>query len=335
MELQRGLGAKSTFENYGAFGPGRSLYSDTYRNRGGTEGVGRIPKATIDNDSIRFVQNTSNRWQRTNFNMGDDERRFSTTAHDAFQPGRADIQDPQVAHEKRLALGRSCVMQGNNWREVPTTEMNDAIRPIPGWHRPPEAPRTAFISHQDHRNWRGPVSTENRDSYYPKIAEHVDPVNNQLQESHGSFGNPAIHETRTLYSDTFKRPPLAGELADMDAARAFHMGHHSNNKSGLNEGPPQTQYDAAFIDHKGVRPSDMCDALKGGHNIVANDPRHVVKQSAMKSDYPHHPGIHRPEPIDNLLQRSHLQLKGCGQAWTTTQQDYFQYETYRMPGRPF
>jgi hypothetical protein len=121
----------------------------------------------------------------------------------------------------------------------------------------------------------------------------------------------------------------------MDAARDFHMGHHSNNRSGINEGPPKTAYDASFVHHRGAKPSDMCDALKGGHNIVANDPRHVVRQSAMKSDFPEYPGIHRPDPIDNLLQRSHLQLTGCGQPWTTTQQDYFQYETYRMPGRPF
>jgi hypothetical protein len=213
--------------------------------------------------------------------------------------------------------------------------MQDGIQAHPDARPPPEAERTAFISHQDHRNWRGIPTTTHREAFYPKVAEPVPPVNNQLQESHGTFGNDAIREKTTLYTDSFRRPPPSMDRADVEAARAFHMAHHSNNRSMENEGPPSTMYDTTFIHHKGVPPSDMCEALKGGHNIVANDPRHVVRQSAMKTDFPEHPGVHRPEPIDNLLQRSHLQLTGASQAWTTTQQDYFQWERYKMPGRPF
>jgi hypothetical protein len=28
----------------------------------------------------------------------------------------------------------------------------------------------------------------------------------------------------------------------------------------------------AYVNHSGVRQSEMCEQLKGGHNIVANDP---------------------------------------------------------------
>jgi hypothetical protein len=226
-------------------------------------------------------------------------------------------------------------MQGNAFPPVSISESMEGIRGHPESRPPPLAERTAFISHQDHRNWRGTATTTHRETFCPKLAERVEPVSNQLQESHGTFGNDAIREKTTLYTDSFKRPPPSIERADVRAAQAFHMAHHSNNRSTENEGPPATVYDATYIQHKGVKPSEMCDALKGGHNIVANDPRHVVKQSSMKVDFQGHDGGHRPAPIDNLLQRSHLQLTGASQAWTTTQQDYFQWERYKMPGRPF
>jgi hypothetical protein len=38
----------------------------------------------------------------------------------------------------------------------------------------------------------------------------------------------------------------------------------------------------------------------------------------MESDYVLYPGVHTPEPIDNFLQQSHLQLKGTTMPWTTT-----------------
>jgi hypothetical protein len=226
-------------------------------------------------------------------------------------------------------------MQGNAFPIVRTTEMQDGTRAYPDARPPPEAERTAFISHQDHRNWRGTPTTTHRETFYPKVAEPIPPVNNQLQDSHGTFGNDAIRERTTLYADSFKHPPPSTDRVDVDAVRAFHMGHHSKGNSYQREDPPRTMHDETFVHHKGVRPSEMCDALKGGHNIVANDPRHVVRESAMKSDFPEHAGVHRPPPVDNLLQRSHLQLTGCGQPWTTTQQDYFQWERYKMPGRPF
>jgi hypothetical protein len=191
------------------------------------------------------------------------------------------------------------------------------------------------VSHQDHRNWNGRVGTTHRDAFYPKVAQRVEPVNNRLQESHGTFGNPAIREVTTLYDDSFGAPHSAVELADMGAARSFHMGHHSTNASGMHDRLPPTEYSASYIRHQGAKASDMCDALKGGHNIVAYDPRFVVKTSAMDTDYIAHPGVHTPAPIDNSLQDSHLQLKGAALPWTTTQQDYFQYESYHMPGRPF
>jgi hypothetical protein len=335
MELQRGYGMKATFDNLSAFPHARPLYDDTYAGSQLTPGVGRLPKATIEGGRINFVQGTTQRWQRTNFALGDGLNRFATASGDALRPRRGERSDPQLARQKRLAFAKSVAMQGFNLDTVKTTTMDDATRPHPD-HKPgPEAERTAFISHQDHRNWNGPVTTTHRETFYPKPADRVEPINNRLQESHGTFGNPAIREVTTLYDDSFTMPPPAMELADISAARSFHMGHHSTNASGMHDQLPLTEYNASYRRHKDARASDMCDALKGGHNIVAYDPRFVIKKSAMDTDYVAHPGEHRPPPVDNSLQDSHLQLKGAALPWTTTQQDYFQYETYHMPGRPF
>jgi hypothetical protein len=335
MELQRGLGAKATFDNLAAFGPAVPLYTDTFQGRRAQTATGRIPRATIEDDRITFTQGTTQRWQRTNFDLGDGVPRFTTTSGEAHLGHRSDPPDPRYARERRVASTRSHAMQGFNLETVKRTAMEDATAPHPEHRPPPEAERTAFVSHQDHRNWNRPVSTTHRDAFSPKVAERVDPINNELQASHGTFANPAIREVTTLYDESFGKPPATVELADMDAARSFHTGHHSNNRSGQSDRLPQTEYRTSYTGHPGVRPSNLCDALKGGHNVVASDPRFVVKKSAMDTDYVAHPGDHRPPPIDNSLQNSHLQLKGGAFPWTTTQQDYFQYETYRMPNRPF
>lgn len=335
MNLNKGLGAKATFDNLDAFGPGQTLYNDTFRQHARSrDASGRIQKATVENDHINFIQNTTNKWQKTNMKMGDTEKRYSTTSGDALTPRRGDYIDPHYAKLKRIEFHKSSVNKGNNFPSVTTTTAHDAVVPHPECRPPPLAEKTAFISHQDHRNWNGRPSTTMSEAYYAKKAEKVDPVNNQLQTTHACFGHPNIHEMQTLYNDTFTKPPKTHERADMDAMRNFHMSHHSKTKRGDHDSLETTTYNNTFTGFPGVKPSDMCDALKGGHNIVPNDPRMTVKESEMKADFKPYKGIQPPPPIDNLLQRSHIQLKGGEQPWSTSQQEYFQYETYRLPGDP-
>ena len=340
MELNRGLGTKSTFDQLSAFGPGKSLYSETYRDTGRARtamGTGRVQKATVEGDKVNFMLNTTNKWQRTNFELGDGKGRYKTTSGEAT-PRRAknpDVYDPRYAQERRAAFSKSCVTAGNNFETVKTSVMHDSIRPHPDARPPPSAEKTAFVSHQDHRNWNEPITTTMRADFPAKKAEQREPINNHLQDTHAAFGNDKIHELTTLYEDTFRKPPPTMERADMDAARAFHMGHHSKDKSGENVKTEDTVYRRTYVHFKDAKPSDMCDALKGGHNIVANDPRFIVRQSSMKEDFQSHKGLQRPPPIDNSLWDSHLQLKGGARPWTTTQQDYFLYKTYKMPGQPF
>lgn len=338
MELMRGYGTKANFENFGAFPTPNSLSHDTYRNPGRAQtAIGRTRQAYVENNEINFVQGTTQAWQRTNTNLGDTQMPYTTTCHDGYAKRSPNdgAFDPRYATQKKLALQQSVVNKGMNYPTVTRTTMQDGIVAHPDFRPPPAAEKTAFLSHQDHRNWNGRPSTTMRDAFVPKKAEKVEPINNKLQQTHASFGNSNIHEMRTLYNDTFTKPPATLELADMDAAREFHMGHHTKDKEGDNIATPSSTNRIDYHGWPGVKPSDMCDALKGGNNIVANDPRLVVKKSQMKEDFIHYKNVDRPSQIDNALQNSHLQLKGSGIPWTTTQQDYFQYETYKMPGSPF
>ena len=211
--------------------------------------------------------------------------------------------------------------------------MQDAIRAHPNFKPPPIAEKTAFVSHHDYKNWNGPqFRTTTQDAYGPKKAEKVDSINNRLQQSHVKFGNDNIHEITTLYQDTFQKHPRAVERANMDAARAFHMGHHSNSKSGDDVHTEITTNQATYVKFKDAKPSDICDALRGGNNIVPNEPRFTVTTSSMHEDFKPFPKSQKIQAIDNSLQRSHIQIKGDESPWTTTQADYFQFNTYRMPG---
>jgi hypothetical protein len=125
------------------------------------------------------------------------------------------------------------------------------------------------------------------------------------------------------------------DRVDADAARAFHMAHHSKTSTSHLPRRDKTEYQTEYTGCVGGKASEPCDALRGGHNIVANDPRHIIRESVMKSQFKRHPNVKPPPPIDNYLQDSHLPLKGGGVPWTTTQMDYFWFETYHMPGRPF
>lgn len=334
MELNRGYGAKSSFQNLAAYPTPKSLAHDSYRDYGRAQtALARTKQAYIENGEISFVQGTTQKWQGTTVNLGDTQQPYRTTTQDGFakrSPNDGTF-DPRYARERKLALQVSSINKGNNFPTVKTTTMHDAHVAHPGFKPPPEAEKTAFLSHQDHRNWDGRPSTTYRDAFVPKKAEKVDPVNNQLQQSHASFGNSQIHEMQTLYRDTYKKHPKAMELADMDAAREFNMGHHTKDKEGDNIRTETTTYRRDYHGWTGVKPSDMCEALKGGNNIVANDPRLVVKQSAMKDDYIRYKNVEVPSQIDNALQRSHIQLTGSGEPWTTTQQDYFLFKTYKMP----
>ncbi|OHT06538.1 hypothetical protein TRFO_25425 [Tritrichomonas foetus] len=335
MSIMRGYGAKSTFDQMGAFGPqnssNRTDFVD-YSKRPGTTDI-RTRSVTIDNGRINFEQSTTNKWQRTNWQMGDTEKRYTTTMKDGIQPHGVIALDPKYAQEKRIAFHKSVVTAGNNLPPVKTSTMHDAIQAHPDFKPPDMADKTAFMSHHDFRNWNEKVSTTSRDAFQPKKAEPVAPVNNQLQRSHANFGDSKINEKRTLFMDSYKKPPPTLELADMQAARDFHQGHHTNNRSGMSERTEITTNQATYTGFPDCKPSEICDALRGGRNIVQNEPRFTVRTSAMHDAFVPHK-YKPPEPIDNNLQKSHIQLQGNGTKWSTTQQDYFQFKTYRMPGQP-
>ncbi|KAK8833730.1 hypothetical protein M9Y10_042461 [Tritrichomonas musculus] len=334
LYLNRGYGLKSCFEQMGAYPPQASMNSTTYvdysKKMDPSERTSRT--ITLENGTMNIEQNTSNKWQRTNMIIGDSDSksRYRTTMQDGIQPHGIVANDPRVAQQMKLNFQRSCINAGNNHPSVTTTTTQDALKPHPDFRPPELAPRTAFISHQDHRNWNGPISTTSRDAFQPKKAEYIPPVNNQLQRSHANFGDDTINEKRTLYQDTFKPPPPNMERVDFQALRDFHQGHHTNSSSGMGDHTEITTNQATYKAFPGFKPSEICDSLRGGKNIVQNEPRLNVRESEMKSSFVAHKYA-PPQPIDNNLQKSHIQLQGSGEKWTTTQGDYFLFRTYKMP----
>jgi hypothetical protein len=213
--------------------------------------------------------------------------------------------------------------------------MREAIQPHPEMRPPPPAESSAFISHHDFRNHKGSVSTTSRDAFQPKKADPVPPLDGNLQESHASFGLAGAKTGSTLYRDTFTPPARTMEKVDIQAARDFHQSHHNDGRSGPSERLESTTYKTNYTGCRGGQASEICDHLRGGHNVVANEPSFTVRRSAMKDSFVPYKGVQRPAPIDNFLQRSHIQLQGNAAPWTTTHQDYFLWEQYKMPGHPF
>ena len=336
ITLNRGIGAKSTFDNMSVFGPSRSLNSDTYVAYKNQE-VPHTRSVRLTGDTITFEQDRTNKWRRTNWQVGDSEGRYETTSGAALQPPRsAAYPDPNIVEERKRMFAKSVVGAGNNFPSVTESTAHAAVKPHPGFQPPPMAERTAFQSHHDFRNSREGISTTSRDAYQPRPYQKVEIVDHKLQETHAKFGDDAINEKTSLYATDFKKPEQTMERADMQAAREFHMGHHSNNRTGGVDRTGDSIYTTSFTGCKGGKASDICDALRGGKNVVPNDPRFNVKESMMKSDYIHYKKAPMPEPIDNALQRSHIRMQTGGDAqWNTTQQDYFQFQTYKMPGSEF
>jgi hypothetical protein len=247
--------------------------------------------------------------------------------------------DPAVIRERKAAVGKSHVNDGACYPTVRESTMRAGTVAHPGFVPPEMAEKTAFQSHHDFRNCDGRPSTTYRDAFPKRPYEHVPAVDHHLQDSHASFGNDQINEKRTLYNDSYQRPPQTRERIDMQAARDFHQAHHLNNRGLPGDKTGITTYRDAYRGCPGGKASDICEALRGGHNIVPNDPRFAVKKSAMREAYVPYPKAPLPQPVDNSLQRSHIQMQGTDARYSTTQSDYFWWHLYRLPheakGKPY
>jgi hypothetical protein len=333
-DLSLGLGAKATFEQLGAHPTKTSLMHDSFRPY--TQQAVRAPPVTVSGTAVNFEQGNSQLWRQTNFKVGDNEKRYTTTTGDGLQPpGPVDRPDPSVARDRKQALSKSYAGQGHHFPTVTETTTRAAVQPHPEARALPLGERTAFVSHHDYRNYNGPISTTVRDSFVPKQAESVHRTTGNLQESHASFGREGERMGTTLYRESFVKLPPIGERANVTERRDFHQAHHNDARAGPAERLETTTYRTAFTGCPGGRASDLCDGLRGGNNVVASEPSFTVRRSAMKEDFIPHRGVQRPPPVDNFLQRSHIQLQGNPAHWTTTQQDYFLWQQYRMPGHPF
>lgn len=332
MDLQRGAGAKDCFENFGAFPTPESCEHEAYKPHPQQETRG--PRVTVRDGTAEFAQTNSQKWQKTNWTLGGYGMTYSTTTGDAIQ-ARPDCHvNPDVARERRQMFNQSHVMGSSHFPTITKSEMKESFTEHPGFHRPPNAPKTAFESHQKFGDWPTVKTTTASDAFVEHPIEVREKIDHKLQETHAAFGSDAFNEHTSLYQDSYKRPQQTLELADTAAARAFHMGTHSQITSG-DRRTGSTTYQAEFTGYPGARPSDMCDVLKGSNNVVPNEPTHVVRESATHAAYRRPPAYQQPPAVDNKLQKSHIPMKGGFDEWTTTNDDYFLWERYRMPKEPF
>jgi hypothetical protein len=90
IELQRGYGARAKFNNLGAFAPFVPLYDDSSRD----PGRWCLRAHSEGDDHITFQPGISNRWHRTNHELGDGQCPYSTTSGSAYTPRRGETLDP-------------------------------------------------------------------------------------------------------------------------------------------------------------------------------------------------------------------------------------------------
>lgn len=337
MELNKGLGAKSNFDQYGAFQTRNSEASDAYiDHKAGMPEYASTQSVVVDRaaNTINFNQSTSNKWQRNNVRLSGQPNEWLTTSQCGCFKGPITPIDCQQARIRRAQFTRSCVDQGTP--AIPTVTksvMHTDIVPHPDCRPPPPAPATAFISNHEFRNWDGPISTTYKDSFQPKKAEIPTPANKGLQRTNAKFGYDGINEKTTLYQESFRKPPPTHDPVDAAAMRAFHTAHHTKNDLKDASDTGKTTYQVDYVGHPGFRPPDLANVIKGSNNVVPNEERFNIKESTMKASYKKPPPFDQAQVRDNKLQRSHLQLKSQQDPWTTTQQDYFLFEKYNPPAK--
>jgi hypothetical protein len=334
--LNQGTGARATFEQMGGFETRSSLMKDSFRPQT-TLPSQRTASVTVSGNSITFHGGKTQAWQRTQFNVGDTEKRFSTSMADAHPaPPPVPPSDPALARDRRVQGMRSSVPIGHDFPTVTESNTQANLRPFTGVSPPPLAARTAFVSNHDYRNWNGRSTTTCRESYVPPgRVEIPPPVDHNLQGSSASIGNSAINEKSSLYRESYRPLGRIDNRTDIQAVRDFHQGHHSNSQRGPNEPLETTTNRATYIGCPGGHASEMCNGLRSGNNVVASDPRFSLRQSSMKETFIHHANVKVPNAVDNSLQRSHIQLGGNDAPWSRTQSEYFQWGRYRLPGQPY
>ena len=168
-----------------------------------------------------------------------------------------------------------------------------------------------------------------RDAYTAKTAEKVTPVDNSLRSSHINVGSPDINEKETLYNATYKKL-AAQEPFDTAAQKAFMTVHHTNSGIGVRPVTGRTTYQDDFVRFGGRHMRDPAGPYECAE-IFSRDSRFNRSASVDHETYRAPPKTARPPPIDNALQRSHINMGLGSSDYSTTQQDYFRYKRYRMP----
>lgn len=312
-DLRSGNGIREAMENQGGFQVMVSEAHDNYR---------KIPYQPNKNNNTDV--------RKTSIRVGGDAITYETTnKHDfkKFTISPADIEQQKISTAQ---LQRSQFEVGNKSHPTEKTSYQETFKGYPDSKPPKHAEKTAFISHHDYRNCNETFKSSSQDAYVPLNGKPARPADMNLNASHVKLGESNVHETSSLYSETFKPLPL-GQNTRIDPAevRAFHTKHHTNIETIAGIESNKTINQTSYVAHPESRPREPIRFDSNSKPICMADPSSIQMMSTMKSDFKYPTNGTRNEIVNNKLQSSHIQLGGMNTEWRTTQSDYFQYKTFR------
>jgi hypothetical protein len=257
---------------------------------------------------------------------------YETTHSAAYKRLQMPSTDPrETARLARLALQRSRVTEGNREPVPQRSSYADTFVEYKEPRRQPAdlVPTASHLPAGDGSpdQWRSCA----QEAYQPLKGERTEVVDRDLRGTHIRLGADGVRETTSLYTDTFKGTQGRLERVDATGMRDFHTAHHTKVGGREEQGPMISTSKDSFLPHTeaATRAPITFDHIE--HVIIPGDPSHTVRESSMKGDFVPHSYLPPPKQINNSLQESHITAtSGAADNWTTTQQDYFQFRTYKF-----
>lgn len=273
------------------------------------------------------------RYRSSQVQLGDPTANyFQTTNQSDFKHFIIPPADRSVAKATRERLTKSQFYGDRRESMNVTSSHNDTFKEYKGFKPPKPAETNLSVSHHNFRDCNETFQSESHDSYVPHKIEVTPKVDLHLTNTHIAFGQPGYSEMKSLYRDTFTEKQNVSEPVDRAAARYFNTAHHSRVVDETDHSPMMTTSQATYVPFTGVRPRSPAQHLQSCNSVTPADPSLTVKESTMHASFVHHKNFVADKPINNSLQRSHINMSGGEPVdqWKTTQSDYFQFKTYKF-----
>lgn len=313
-DLRSGNGAREAMDNQGAFQVYVSEAHDNYRKF-------NIPPSQNNNQDLR----------KTSIRVGGDKVTYETTNKHDFKKISIDPSELESQKISTAQLQRSQFEVGNRSYPTEKSSYQETFKQYPDAQPPKPVEKSAFVSHHDYRNCNETFKSSSQDAYVPLNGKPSRPFNMNLNQSHVKLGENSVHETTSLYNETFKpqSSTIQNTHVDPAEARAFHTRHHANVTTIVGIETNKTINQTSYVPHPESRPREPIRNDFNSNPICMANQSTIQMQSTMKSDFKAPQPTAPNQAVNNRLQNSHLHLGGMNTEWKTTQSDYFQYKTFR------